>query len=122
VPLEVYGSPYPEGKILNSAAFTVPPSGQQGDFGGNVLRGFGATRADIAFRRQFRFSERMSLRFRGEFFSIFNHPNFGPPDNNITDPLFRCSTASPASSLGSGGANGGLSLVQNRRPALKLQF
>jgi hypothetical protein len=102
VPLVLYGSQYPGGKILNGAAFTAPPTEQQGDFGRNVLRGFGASQADISFQRQFHLSERMQLRFRGEFFNIFNHPNFGPPDNNITDALFGYSTATLASSLGSG--------------------
>ncbi|MGB6474681.1 MAG: TonB-dependent receptor [Candidatus Sulfotelmatobacter sp.] len=87
-PLELFGSQYPGGKILNGAAFTQPPTGEQGDFGRNILRGFGASQADIAFRRQFRFTEKVQLRFRGEFFNIFKHPNFGPPDNNITDTLF----------------------------------
>jgi hypothetical protein len=41
-------------------------------------------------------------------FNLFNHPNFGPPDNNITDALFGYSTRTRARSLGSGGANGGL--------------
>jgi hypothetical protein len=50
-----------------------------------VLRGFGASQVDLAFQRQFHLTERMQLRFRGEFFNILNHPNFGPPDNNITD-------------------------------------
>jgi hypothetical protein len=50
--------------------------------------------------------ERVQLRFRGEFFNIFNHPNFGPPTNNLTSPLFGLSTQTLASSLGSGGANG----------------
>ena len=101
------GSQYPGGKILNGAAFTEPPTGQQGDFGRNVLRGFGASQADVAFQRQFQLTERMQLRFRGEFFNIFNHPNFGPPDNNITDALFGYSTATLASSLGSGGLTAG---------------
>jgi hypothetical protein len=127
-PLELFGSQYPGGKILNGAAFSAPPTGQQGDFGRNVLRGFGASQADIAFQREFHFTERMHLRFRGEFFNIFNHPNFGPPDNHITDALFGYSTATLASSLGSGGANGGLNpLYQIGGPrsiqlALKLQF
>jgi len=70
----------------------------------------------------------MQLRFRGVFFNIFNHPNFGPPDNNITDALFGYSTATLASSLGSGGPNGGLNpLYQIGGPrsiqfAPKLQF
>jgi TonB dependent receptor len=127
-PLELFGSQYPGGKILNGAAFTAPPTGQQGDFGRNVLRGFGAWQADLAFQREFRLTEKMELRFRGEFFNIFNHPNFGPPDNNITDALFGYSTATLASRLGSGGANGGLNpLYQIGGPrsiqlALKLQF
>ncbi len=127
-PLELYGSQYPGGKILNSAAFSAPPTGQQGDFGRNVLRAFGASQADIAFQRQFHLTERVQLRFRGEFFNIFNHPNFGPADNNITDALFGYSTATLNNSLGSGGANGGLNpLYQIGGPrsiqlALKLQF
>ncbi len=92
VPLELSSSQYAGGKIFNKAAFTPAPAGQQGDFGRNVLRGFGATQADVAFQRQFRFTERLNLRFRAEFFNIFNHPNFGPPDGNLTDPLFGHST------------------------------
>ncbi len=99
VPLVLYGSQYPGGKAFNPAAFTPPPTGQQGDFGRNVLRGFGAWQADVAFQRQFHLTEKLGLRFRGEFFNIFNHPNFGPPDNNLTDPLFGHSTQTLASSL-----------------------
>lgn len=128
VPLVLYGSQYPGGKILNGAAFTEPPTGQQGDLGRNVLRAFGATQVDIAFQRQFHLTEKMQLRFRGEFFNIFNHPNFGPLDNNITDALFGYSTQMLANSLGGGGQNGGLNpLYQIGGPrsiqlALKLQF
>ena len=132
VPLVLYGSQYPGGKAINTqlagASTRGPPNGQQGDFGRNVLRGFGAWQADVAFQRQFRLTEKVGLRFRGEFFNIFNHPNFGPPDNNLTDPLFGHSTQTLASSLGSGGANGGFNpLYQIGGPrsiqlALKLQF
>ena len=128
VPLVLYGSQYPGGKAINPAAFTPPPTGQQGDFGRNVLRGFGAWQADVAFQRQFRLTEKVGLRFRGEFFNLFNHPNFGNPNNNLTDPLFGLSTQSLASSLGSGGPNGGFnSLYQIGGPrsiqlALKLEF
>ena len=128
VPLELHGSQYPGGKAFNPAAFTPPPAGQQGDFGRNVLRGFGAWQADVAFQRQFRLTEKVGLRFRGEFFNLFNHPNFGNPNNNLTSPLFGQSTQTLASSLGSGGANGGFNpLYQIGGPrsiqlALKLQF
>ncbi len=128
VPLELYGSQYPGGKIFNKTAFTAAPAGQQGDFGRNVLRAFGAAQADIAFQRLFHLTERMQVRFRGEFFNIFNHSNFGPPIGDLTNFQFGYSTQTLASSLGSGGANGGLNpLYQIGGPrsvqlALKLQF
>jgi len=142
VPLVLYGSQYPGGKAFNNTpvkgacpggsnqigAFCPAPAGQQGNFGRNVLRGFGATQADVAIQRQFHFTEKVGLRFRSEFFNIFNHPNFGNPNNSLTDPLFGHSTQTLASSLGSGGANGGFNpLYQIGGPrsiqlALKLQF
>ena len=128
VPLVLHGSQYPGGKAINPAAFTPPPTVQQGDFSRNALRGFGAWQADVAFQRQFHHTEKVALRFRGEFFNIFNHPNFGPPDNNLTDALFGQSTQMLASSLGSGGANGGLNPLyqiggsRSVQLALKLQF
>jgi Carboxypeptidase regulatory-like domain/TonB dependent receptor len=128
VPLELFGPQYPGGKIFNSAAFSEPLAGQQGDFGRNVLRGFGATQVDLAVQRQFHFTEKVGLSFRAQFFNIFNHPNFGSPNNDLTSPLFGQSTQLLASFLGSGGANGGFNpLYQIGGPrsiqlALKLQF
>src|SRR5262249_8725524 len=128
VPLELEGSQFPGGKAFNRAAFTAPPDGQQGNFGRNLLRGFGAAQTDVALQRQFRLTEKLGLRFRSEFFNIFNHPNFGNPNNVLTSPLFGCSTQSLANSLGSGGVNGGFSpLYQIGGPrsiqlAAKLQF
>jgi hypothetical protein len=127
-PLELYGSGYPGGKIFNKAAFTPAPAGQQGNFGRNVLRGFDATQTDIGVQRMFRVTEKVGLRFRAEFFNIFNHPNFGNPTNMLTSPLFGYSTQTLANGLGSGGANGGFNpLYQVGGPrsiqlALKVQF
>ena len=128
MPLELFGSQYPGGKIFNSAAFTAPPQGQQGDFGRNAMRGLGAFQADFAIQRQFPLTERVALRFRGEFFNLFNRPNFGPPIGDLTSSQFGYSTQTLANSLGSGGPNGGLNpLYQIGGPrsiqlALKLQF
>jgi hypothetical protein len=128
VPLELYGSGFPGGKIFNSAAFVAPLAGQQGSFGRNVLRGFGAAQADAGLQRQFRFTEMLRIHFRAEFFNILNHPNFGSPNNSLPSPLFGRSTQTLANSLGSGGANGGFNpLYQIGGPrsiqlALKLQF
>ena len=38
------------------------------------------------------FAMDMNMRFRAEFFNIFNHPNFGSPKNSLTDPLTGHST------------------------------
>ncbi|MBV8052353.1 MAG: TonB-dependent receptor [Acidobacteriaceae bacterium] len=142
IPFELYGSQYPGGKAINNTPspagpscpvpfkgpFCPAPKGTQGDFPRNYLRAFGASQVDLAFQREFHFTERVQLRFRGEFFNIFNHPNFGPPTNSLTSPLFGYSTATLNNSLGSGGANGGLNpLYQIGGPrsiqlALKLQF
>jgi len=70
VPLVLYGSQYPSGKVFNPAAFTPPPTGKQGDFRRNVLRGFGAWQANVAFQREFHLPETVELRFRGEFFIL----------------------------------------------------
>jgi len=82
----------------------------------------------VAFQRQFPLREQLNLRFRAEFFNIFNHPNFGAPIADLTSPQFGYSTQTLASSLGSGGANGGFNpLYQIGGPrsvqlALKLAF
>jgi hypothetical protein len=127
-PLYLFGSQFPGGKALNPAAFVAAAAGQQGDLGRNVLRGFGAWQADFALHRQFHLTERLGLQFRAELFNVFNHPNFGNPDNTLGDPLFGKSTGTLASSLGSGGLQGGFNpLYQIGGPrsiqfALKLQF
>jgi hypothetical protein len=128
VPFEIHDSQFAGGKIFNRAAFAAAPAGTQGNFGRNVLRGFGAWQVDLALQRQFHLTERLALRFRAEFFNLFNHPNFGSPTNVLTSPLFGRSIQTLANSLGSGGANGGFNpLYQIGGPrsiqfALKLQF
>lgn len=141
VPLTLYGSQYPGGKAFNNTlivgacpgganqigAFCPAPGGHQGNFGRNVLRAFNAVQADVAFQRQFHLTEQLALRFRGEFFNLFNHPNFGNPVNSLTSPVFGHSTQTLASSL-AGEADAGFSpLYQIGGPrsiqlALKLLF
>ena len=116
------------GKRINKAAFTVPVGVVQGNLGRNVLNGFGATEVDLTLRRQFKIYERLSLQARADFFNLFNHPNFGPPTNYMTSPLFGQATQMLGASLGAGGQTGGLNpLYQIGGPrsaqlALKLMF
>ena len=135
VPFYLFPSGAAGGKVINPAAFTTPvPATAQGDLGRNALRGFGATQWDMTLRRQFRFTEQVSLHARADFFNILNHPNFGNPNNflnsfpGVPNPVFGQSTMMLANSLGSGGQSGGLNpLYQIGGPrsiqvALKLQF
>jgi len=119
----------PGGKVINPAAFTTPvPATAQGDLGRNALRGFGATQWDITLRRQFHFTDRISLQARGDFFNILNHPNFGSPINYLSSPQFGQATMMLNNYLGAGGQSGGLNpLYQIGGPrsiqvAFKLQF
>jgi hypothetical protein len=95
------------GREINAAAFTMPTGAVQGDLGRNALRGFGATEVDLTLRRQFKLRERLSLQARADFFNILNHPNFGPPTNYLSSPLFGQSTQMLGASLGTGGQTGG---------------
>jgi hypothetical protein len=55
---------------------------------------------DLTLRRQFKLRDRLSLWARADFFNIFNHPNFGPPANYLTSPLFGKSTPDAGSLAG----------------------
>jgi len=128
VPLWIANRNVAGGKEINSAAFTVPTGAVQGGLGRNALRGFGATQVDLALRRQFALRERVSLQARADIFNIFNHPNFGPPINYMSSPLFGQSTQMLGASLGSGGQSGGLNPLyqiggaRSVQLALRLQF
>jgi len=69
----------PGGKILNAAAFSAPPQGQQGNEGRNGIPGFGLTQVDLSVGRTFPMAERLRLQFRADAFNLFNHPNFANP-------------------------------------------
>lgn len=78
---------------LNPAAFvsTVDPSTgacvggdnpkncQFGNLGRNALRGPNFAWSDLYLSKRFVVSERLKLRIDGQFFNLFNHPNFGLP-------------------------------------------
>ena len=138
IPLYMDDATLGGGRRINGAAFRLPPlapgnvASRQGTLGRNALRGFGMWQVDLALRRQFNLSEKFALQFRGEFFNVFNHPNFGDPTlfgtDTLSNPSFGRSVNMLGRRLGSGGSNGGFSpLYQVGGPrsvqfALKLQF
>jgi hypothetical protein len=117
----------PGGKRLNRAAFSAPLTGEQGNLGRNVLRGFDAMQADLAVRRQIPIGDRFNVQLRLDAFNALNHPNFSNPSNqqgaSFQSPYFGVATQMLYSGL-SGGVNpsqtsGGPRSVQF---SLRLQF
>jgi hypothetical protein len=81
--------------FLNAAAFADPPVatavGQTdfAPFGGRPKQVHGPQFEELDFSlfKNFRTTERTHLEFRGEFFNLFNHPNFGDPGSlNFLSP------------------------------------
>lgn len=76
-------------EYFNTSAFTSNAAGTFGDTGKNILKGPGMNTWDIAVMKNFKVvQERYNLQFRWEMFNAFNHPNFGLPDNTVTDANF----------------------------------
>jgi hypothetical protein len=119
-PLYVYDSSLPGGRRFNRAAFVSPPAGQQGDFPRNGLRGFPASQVDLALRREFKLGEVVKLQLRGEFFNIFNHPNFGFPQTSLNNARFGQPSQMLNRSLG--GLNGLYQMGGPRSGQLSVRF
>ncbi len=135
VPIYLFGDQFPGGRSLNPVAFARPPTAvvggvnratRQGTATRNAFRGFGASQVDFSLRREFKLRERVRLQFRGDFFNVLNHPNFGGVDTGLgfrrlvaTDPTspfipnpsptFGQATQMLGRSLGAGGVGGGFS-------------
>jgi hypothetical protein len=56
-----------------------PTNCQFGNLGRNALRGPDFVWSDLYVTKRFALSERVKLRIDGQFFNLFNHPNFGLP-------------------------------------------
>jgi len=79
---------------FNPSAFAVPPAGQFGNAGRNILRGPAFAQFDVSLHKDFAIAERRKITVGVEAYNLFNHPNFGVPSN----------TQSPLSLGGNGDA------------------
>ncbi|HYR83158.1 MAG TPA: TonB-dependent receptor [Terriglobia bacterium] len=59
-----------------------------GNAGRNILRSDGLKNIDVGLSRSFRFTERVALQFRSEFFNVTNHPNFVQPNQSAASGSF----------------------------------
>ncbi len=56
-----------------------PANCQFGNVGRNALRGPLFTSSDLYITKSFNFTEKLRFRIDGQFFNVFNHPNYGLP-------------------------------------------
>jgi hypothetical protein len=71
---------------FNPAAFAVPKPYTFGNSAPYSLWGPGYAQWDMALFKQFAITERFKLTFRGDAINALNHPNFGNPNNDISNP------------------------------------
>jgi hypothetical protein len=73
---------------INPAAFTFNSLGTFGNAGRDSLLGPKLVNVDMELSRIFTLLHETKFEFRVEAFNAFNHPNFGVPDSNLSDPTF----------------------------------
>ena len=90
-----------------------------GTMGRNIFRDTGFHNVDLSITKSFKFGERLKAQFRVETFNFLNHPNFAPPDGNLSSPYY-------GQSRSLGGlivmSHGGAPTTYNRKIDLNLRF
>ena len=77
-------------RYFDRPAFVVVPkgTGRFGNSGAGVLEGPGTIAIAAGLAKTFRVGERIGLRLEATFTNLPNHPNFLPPNTNISSPQF----------------------------------
>ena len=68
---------------IPGGAWATPRQFTYGNGGRNILRGPSRSNLDFSIFREGAIAERARVQFRGEFFNIFNHPQFDLPNATI---------------------------------------
>jgi hypothetical protein len=66
---------------FNPSAFALPPPGDFGTAGRNILRGPAFAQFDVALEKGFKLKEGMKITLGAEAYNLLNHPNFAVPSN-----------------------------------------
>jgi hypothetical protein len=72
------------GAWINPTAFATPAPGTWGNAPRNLLRAPGAWQIDMGVSKRLLFTERVQLQFRTDIFNIFNHPQYGSPNADVS--------------------------------------
>jgi hypothetical protein len=77
-------------QYFNTAAFVAPANNsfRFGNAGRNTVRGPSYEGFDFSLFKNFKIHEQVKLQFRGEFFNVFNHPNYGQPGTQLGAATF----------------------------------
>jgi len=75
-------------QYFDTSCFPAQPPNTFGNSGRNVIIGPGAQLWDMSMARRFKIWESLQLTFRGEFYSVFNHQNWGSPDTGVFNSTF----------------------------------
>ncbi len=82
----------PRGELVrgwfDTAAYAFPGNGMIGNASRAPGRGPGLANIEMSLLKTWRFNERIGLQARGEFFNLFNRPNFGLPNGQRGNPAF----------------------------------
>jgi Carboxypeptidase regulatory-like domain/TonB-dependent Receptor Plug Domain len=81
------GEPCIGGTVVGSCAASGGASGW-GNSGTGIMSGPGQHNWDMSLIKNTKVTEGTSLQFRAEFYNIWNHPQFNPPNNNVNSASF----------------------------------
>jgi hypothetical protein len=90
----------PSTAYFNTSLFSTENVGQLGNANRRFFHGPGINNWDLGIFKELKLTESKSLEFRGEFFSVFNHAQFGNPDGNINDSVFGFITGAGGERIG----------------------
>jgi outer membrane receptor protein involved in Fe transport len=85
----------------DTSAFSLQYPGAIGDLGRNTLGGPSLVDFDMTLQKVTQLTERLGVQLRFDLFNVFNHPNFGNPDQ----ALYAGPTDSPGGTVCAGGIN-----------------
>ena len=71
---------------LDITAFQAAAQGTFGNSGPGILRAPGYNNVDFVLSKRFALSAQRYFTFKLEAFNLFNHPSYGPPGRDISDP------------------------------------
>ena len=81
------------------SAFVLQPAGIIGNLGRNTLIGPKLVNCDFSVFKEFALGETRALHFRAEMFNIFNHPNFGVPNQANRTALLSSGDVNPTAGI-----------------------